>query len=136
MEMEARFSDAARALELAVPGTPGGEKRENLSPEGDQPAETKKPKAESPSRKRETEGPPEASEEEMVAGLSTIYDCMLVASLPTEIEKKEERFYDERPREALEINEIYKGRDKELIKMENFNVKNDITYAEAKSKGF
>ena len=47
---------------------------------GEQPAEAKKPKAESASRKREAEGPPQFPEEEMVAGLPTIHDCMLVAS--------------------------------------------------------
>ena len=85
--------------------------------EGEQPAEAKKPKAESPSRKREAEGPPEAPEEEMVAGLPTIHDCMIVASLPTEVEEKEVMFYDERTGEALETSEVYKGRDKELTKM-------------------
>ena len=45
------------------------------------------------------------------------------------------KFYDERTGEALETSEVYKGRDKELTKMESFNVKNDITYAEAKAKG-
>ena len=119
---------------MAVPGTPGREKRVNLSPEGEQPAEAKKPKPESPSRKREAEGPPEAPEEEMVAGLPTNHDCMLVASLPTEVEEKQVKFYDERTGEALETSEVYKGRDKELRKMESFNVKNDTTYAEAKAK--
>ena len=70
--VEARSSDAVRAPEVAVPG-PGGEKRVNPSPEGEQPAEAKKPKAESPSRKCEAEGPPEAPEEEK---LPTIHDCM------------------------------------------------------------
>ena len=107
----------------------------NPSAEGEEPAEAKKPKAESPSRKREAEGPPEAPEEEMVAGLPTIHDCMLVAALPTEGEEKEVKFYDERTGEVLETSEVYKGREKELTKMESFNVKNDITYAEAKAKG-
>ena len=68
MDVEACCSDAVRAPEVAVPSTPGGEKRVNPSPEGEESAEAKKPKAESPSRKREAEGPPEAPEEEMVAG--------------------------------------------------------------------
>ena len=72
MEVEVRSSDAVRALEVAVPGTPG---------------------------------------------------------------EKEVKFYDERTGEPLETSEVYKGRDKELTKMESFNVKNDITYAEAKAKG-
>ena len=131
MDVEARSSDAVRAPQFAVPGNRGGEKRVNPSPEGEEPAEAKKPKAESPSRKREAEGPPAAPEEEMVHGLPTIHD----ASLPTEAEEKEVKFYDERTGEALETSEVYKGRDKELTKMESFNVKNDITYAEAKAKG-
>ena len=90
MDVEARSSDAVRVPEVAVPGTPGGEKRVNPSPKSKEPAEAKKPKAESPSRKRE-------AEEEMVAGLPTIRDCMLVAALPTEGEEKEVKFYDERP---------------------------------------
>ena len=70
-----------------------------------------------------------------MAGLPTIHDCKIVASLPTEAEEKEVKFYDERTGEALETSEVYKGREKELTKMESFNVKNDITYAEAKAKG-
>ena len=60
---------------------------------------------------------------------------MIVAALPTEGEVVEEKFYDERTGEALETSEVCKRRDKELTKMESFNVKNDISYAEAKAKG-
>ena len=56
LQVKARSSNAVRGMEVAVPGTPGGEKRVNPSPEGEQPAEAKKPKA---SRKREAEGPPQ-----------------------------------------------------------------------------
>ena len=76
MEAEAHFGyreSPARHLR--------GEKRVNPSPEGEQPAQAKKPKADSPSRKREAEGPPEAPEEEMVAGLPTIHDCVLACGV-------------------------------------------------------
>ena len=129
LDVEARSLDAVRAPRLRYQA-PREVKSVNPSPKGE-PAEAKKPKAES----REAEGPPEALEEEMVAGLPTVHDCMLVAALPTEAEEKEVKFYDERTGEALETSEVYKGREKELTKMESFNVKNDITYAEAKAKG-
>ena len=81
------------------------------------------------------EGPPEAPEEEMVAGLPSIHDCMLVASLPTEVEGNEVKFYDERTGEALETSEVYKVQRKRQRADEDGKLQREERHHVRRSKG-
>jgi len=76
-----------------------------------------------------------AAAEEVIGGLPTLHEETLLAAYPEDGLLESQGAFDERTGEALPVEKVKKARGRELDKMLEHNVKEDITWEEAKSRG-
>ncbi|CAE7321841.1 GIP, partial [Symbiodinium sp. CCMP2456] len=77
----------------------------------------------------------EAAAEEVIGGLPTLHEETLLAAYPEDGLLESQGAFDERTGKALPVEKVKKARGRELDKMLEHNVKEDITWEEAKSRG-
>ena len=77
----------------------------------------------------------EAAQEEVIGGLPTLHDEPLLAAYPEDGLLDSQGAFDERTGEALPVEKVKKARGRELDKMIEHGVKEDITWEEAKRRG-
>ena len=104
------------------------------------PTESKRRKeAEAKGQKREAETPQQEAVaedvtlQELIGGMPTLHDVGRVAGYPET--GKLQAAWDERTGESLPLEKVRKARGRELDKMEEHQVKRDITWEEAREKG-
>ena len=73
--------------------------------------------------------------EEVIGGLPTLHEEALLAAYPDDGLLETQGAFDERTGEALPVDKVRKARGRELDKMLEHNVKEDITWDEAKRRG-
>ncbi|CAE7846389.1 GIP, partial [Symbiodinium necroappetens] len=77
----------------------------------------------------------EAAQEEVIGGLPTLHEESLLAAYPEDGLLDSQGAFDERTGEALPVEKVKKARGRELDKMIEHGVKEDITWEEAKRRG-
>ena len=139
-------SAAGGTAPMSEAGGAASDKKRDLEPsESTSHKKTKGTSAQGTKREAETEIDTLRGEEdprlhgavaEVMAGMPTLHEDVAIAAYPEWGKVDDLGAYDERTGVALPLDKVKKARGRELDKMNEHGVKKDITWAEAKAKGY